>query len=114
MAFNDHKSPGEWLGGGYALASHEAKFATADAAGDVALPELTDTEADPTTGDIRKVVFALMEALFAAWSAQAVADRPEKMQVFRSISEPTPGVVRKTYTVIVDTIPTVQEVEDEA
>lgn len=40
------------------------------------LPELTETEANPSTGDIRKIIFAFEFAIYDAWTAIASADRP--------------------------------------
>jgi hypothetical protein len=53
--------------------------------GDVAA-ELTDSEANATTGDIRKLLFALCEHFYQAQQAQLEADRPTKMVIYRSTS----------------------------
>lgn len=63
-------------------------------------PELTAAEADATTGDIREVLYALLEVLRAKYVATAEADRPTKMTIARStyVDEAT-EVVYRTYTV---------------
>lgn len=83
MAFD--KKPSTWLGPGYAgdSTNHLIKLNTNDASSNKLLAQLTDVLADPTTGDIRVVAFALMESLYQAWVAQAAADRPKKMTINR-------------------------------
>lgn len=49
-------------------------------------PELTAGEADATTGDIRKIVYALMEKLYNEFNERAAADRPVKMTINKSSS----------------------------
>jgi hypothetical protein len=86
MAFN--KAPSAWLGAGYSAdsANDEITFTTADAGSDIGLPELTNAEADETTGDVRAIAHALVERLFQVWNATATADRPVRMSVFRSLN----------------------------
>lgn len=50
------------------------------------LPQLTGTEANPSTGDIRKIMFAFEEAVYNAYQAIAVADRPARWLCNRSSS----------------------------
>lgn len=62
------------------------------------LPGLSDSEANASTGDIRKVMRALMAAIHAAWLAEAAADRPAKMQISRSTyTDDATGETRRTY-----------------
>jgi hypothetical protein len=42
------------------------------------VPELTGAEANPSTGDMRKIVFALEQAIYDAMQAITTADRPAK------------------------------------
>lgn len=70
---------------------------TNDAASNKTLPQLTDAQADPTTGDIRNVAFALCEALYQAWLTQG-ADIPTKMTISRSASASTGGKVLLNYS----------------
>jgi hypothetical protein len=111
MAFNP--SPSAWLGPGYSLDSNEIKFTTADASSDVALPELTDVEAHPTTGDIRSVVHGICEAIADAWAATPQADRPVRMTINRSaVLDNSTGNLTYTYGISLVTTPAV-EVADE-
>lgn len=50
------------------------------------LDEVTDAEADLTTGDWRKVVFGIMEMLNSKWNGTPVGDRPRKLSIFRNIN----------------------------
>lgn len=63
-------------------------------------PEVTAAEADAATGDIRKIVFAIMEKLFQEFNERATADRPTRMTITRgtSVNDETGEIVR-TYTV---------------
>lgn len=82
MAFD--KSPSTWLGAGYTLGTNAVSLKTANAGSDVALPNLTDEEADPSTGDIRKVMEAFCSAFYEAWVATSEEDRPQMMQLFKN------------------------------
>jgi len=112
MAFD--KKPSTWLGAGYAASTenHTITLNTADAASDKTVPELADAEADPTTGDVRKLVFALMEMLYAAWAAQETADRPTRVTIYKS-SQASGAELTHTYTVVCVNDITAQEVADE-
>ena len=46
--------------------------------------ELTAAEADGTTGDIRKLLFAICYELFESWNGKATADRPSNMTISKS------------------------------
>ena len=62
-------------------------------------PEMTAAEADATTGDIRKVLFAIAEKLYDSWNNTATADRPSQMTISKSSSTAvSTGVVTNTYT----------------
>ncbi|MCX7010382.1 MAG: hypothetical protein NTY53_24605 [Kiritimatiellaeota bacterium] len=77
-------------------------------------PELTSVEADGTTGDIRKVLFAMLEELYQKWLATAAADRPSKMTITKSSNlNAATGVVTNVYTVRFSNDIVAQEVEDE-
>ncbi|MFZ4394157.1 MAG: hypothetical protein ACOYOU_00865 [Kiritimatiellia bacterium] len=63
------------------------------------LPQLTAAEADAATGDIRKIVFALVDKMQAAYAALASADRPTKVTITRATSvDDTTGKIRRTYS----------------
>lgn len=77
------------------------------------VPELTATEADedPTVGDSRKLIFALMERFFQWYQAIPSGDRPTRLTITRSdFSDPSTGQITKTYAVQVVTVPTGIEV----
>jgi hypothetical protein len=106
MAFT--KTPTTWLAGW----SENGTDITLPIA---SLPQLTAAEADGTTGDIRKILFALCDALANAWNALAEADRPAKMAIARSTSvNDQTGGVRRAYTLQFDLAAVAEEVEDEA
>lgn len=50
------------------------------------LPELDGTEANPSSGDFRKIMFAIEDAVYNAYQAIASADRPAKWINTRSSS----------------------------
>lgn len=112
MAFD--KKPSTWLGAGYELdaGNHVLKLNTADAASDKTLAQLTDAEGHATTGDIRKVIFALLEALYQAHAAVDAADRPSRVTLYKS-SQATGGVLTHTYTVVCVNDITAEAVADE-
>ncbi len=76
MAFSD--TPKDWLGDGY---SSDGTDMTIPIAG---IPGLTGGEANAATGDIRKIIFALCEALNARYAALPLADRPVKMSIVKT------------------------------
>lgn len=78
-------------------------------------PELTAEEADAETGDIRKVVWALMQQLYEAYNETPTADRPTKwtMNKVSSINSIT-GVVTNIFTMTMYTEITTQEMLDES
>lgn len=98
MAFD--AKPSTWLGAGYDSDSgaHTITANTNDAASNKTFPELTDVEADPTTGDVRKLMYAILNQFYASWAATAAADRPTKMNLVRSTSENTTGDIVRTYS----------------
>lgn len=62
------------------------------------VPELTSVEANPATGDMRKIVFALEAALYDAMQAVDSADRPAKWTNNRQSSfNDTSGVISRTF-----------------
>lgn len=106
MAFNP--APAQWI----ANWSEDATNITVPIA---SFAELTAAEADAATGDIRKVVFAIMDCLADKWYSLAAADRPAKMTISRNTStNETTGVARKTYTVVLETSVSAQEVVAES
>jgi len=79
-------------------------------------PEMTAAEADADTGDIREVLLAIMEQLWAKWYATAEASRPGNMTMHRSSNpDDETGVITKQFTLVFKTQVTsqVQKVIDE-
>lgn len=106
MAFSD--TPTDWISGlaenGTILSFPLASF-----------PELTADEAHGTTGDIRKIWFAILEKLWNEWNDRAAGDRPGKWTQTKSISINTStGVVTTTYVSTIYTDILTQEVVDES
>lgn len=68
------------------------------------LQELTDTEANASTGDWRKIVYAIMEMLYQKYLNTPSADRPSRVTISRSSStnEQT-GRMTRNYTVSIVT-----------
>lgn len=81
--------PSTWLGAGYVAASgsHTVSFTTNDHSGAKTLVQLTDVEANATTGDVRNVFFALCYMMYHAWVTQLAANnRPLQINFGRSVS----------------------------
>lgn len=77
--------PSTHFGAGYSVASNSIRFNTNDAAANKTLTTLTDAEADPTTGDYREVIRALLYKFSTDWDATASEDRPTKMSISKSL-----------------------------
>jgi hypothetical protein len=77
-------------------------------------PQLTAAEADAATGDIRDIVYAIIDKLYTAWIAKAAADRPTKWTCSKSASQnTTTGEITNTYTFVLRTTISAQDVTDE-
>ncbi len=110
MAFD--KKPSTWLGAGYGVASHVAGFNTNDASSNKLLTDIVDADADPTTGDIRIVVFAFLECFYRKWLAQG-ANIPAKLKISRSVSTSSAGSITYAYTVRITVTPATVTVASE-
>jgi hypothetical protein len=64
------------------------------------VPQMSTTEADVSSGDSRKVVFALLDRMYQWYQGLASADKPGKISITRSsfVDETTGNIVR-TYVV---------------
>lgn len=111
MAFN--KAPSNWLGAGYTLNTNVVGFNTNDAATNKTLTQLTNTEANASTGDIREVMFAMLEAFYQAYIAKDNADRPSKLSISRNGTTTSTGNINYTYNVQVEVSPTAVNVTPE-
>lgn len=98
MAFDPN--PATWIPG---WSADDTDIVIADAFGvSGAFPELSPEEAneEPSNpGDIRKVLFAICQALADTWYATDAADRPTKMTISRSspINE-SEGTITRIFT----------------
>ena len=80
-----------------------------------AFPKMTAAEADADSGDIRKVLFAILEAIYAKWLAVDSADRPAMMTVYRSTSvNDVTGETTKTFQLQFKVANTDEEVVNES
>lgn len=78
------------------------------------LPELTGTEANPTTGDFRKIQFAIEAAVYDAYQAIPSADRPTKWLCNRSSSvSDASDIITRNFTNQFNTETSGEEVADE-
>jgi len=76
--------------------------------------ELTAAEADASSGDIRKIWYAILQHMYDAYNDTASGDRPAKWTASRSISvNGTTGVMTTTFTNTIQTEVSAQEVVDE-
>jgi hypothetical protein len=79
-----------------------------------AVPELTAAEADATGGDIRKVLYAILEQAALAYAALATDARPAKMVITRGTNLLTSGNLARSYTFAFELAPASVDVADEA
>jgi len=78
------------------------------------LPEITNAEANATTGDSRRVIYGLLEMLYSKMQNLDSADRPTKLTILRATYEDTnTGEFVKTFTITVRASATGFEVADE-
>jgi hypothetical protein len=78
-------------------------------------PELTAAEADAATGDIRKIMFAIVEKFYSVYIATLSADRPTKFTITKTATaDMVRGVLKNRYTIICETDVSAQEVREEA
>ena len=90
-------TPATWLGATYSFADGKLRF---DLTG---YPELTAGEVNPTSGDIRKLLFGLLEGIYQQYrtanQALPTAQRPQRTRVSKTVSEDeNTGVVTRTYS----------------
>ena len=103
MALTD-KSPATWLGAGYNSSSGKIELNTNDADANRLLTELTDAEADETTGDFRKLLFGILDGLYTQFTTKnatlAPADRSQRVTFTRSssVNEAT-GLINRSYNI---------------
>jgi hypothetical protein len=106
--------PSTFFGAGMTNGTNTLILSTNDASGTKLLTQLTDAEAHVTTGDFRKIIFAIMEMLSTKWEATDVADRPAKVAITKSSSiNALTGAITNAYTVVCYNELGAQEVADE-
>ena len=105
MAFD--KTPTTWL----ANWSEDGTDITVPVA---TFTELTAAEADAANGDIRKIVFALLEHLYQGWIGTASADRPVKWTMSKTATiNAVNNAITSRYVVTLITDIGTQEVREE-
>lgn len=105
MAFD--KTPTEWLTGW----SEDGTDITVPIG---TFPELDADEADGTTGDIRRILFALIEKFYQEYNSRDAEDRPTQMRIYKSSSlNPSTGEVANSYSFLFTCALEGQEVKDE-
>lgn len=97
-------TPATWLGQTYSFENGQLRF---DLTG---YPELTAGEVDPTSGDVRKLLFGLLEGIYQKYrtanQALPSAERPQRTRVSKSVAEDeSTGVVTRTYSFRFDLSP---------
>ena len=79
-----------------------------------AFPEMTSAEANATTGDIRKVLYAMCEGFYQQWNNTATGDRPLKYTITRtSTVNEINNQITKRYTFTFVTAPSGADVVSE-
>lgn len=77
--------------------------------------ELTAAEADASTGDIRKIMFAILEQIWDVYNALPTADRPLKMVIQKSATVNTQyNKITSKYIFTIETDIGTQEVRAES
>lgn len=108
MAWATYASPGEWV----ANWSENGTDITIPIA---SIPEITAAEADGTTGDMRKCIYALLAKFYAFWLTIPTADRPAMMTIYRSTStNDVTGEITQTFQFQFKITNTGTEVADES
>jgi len=103
--------PSAFFGAGYAYSTNAITLNT-EAHASPLLEELEAAEANATTGDYRRILYALMEMMYQKFLV--VTPVPGKLTFTRSTYEDTStGELVRTYTFQVRTIPTGVEVAEE-
>ena len=95
MAFDPH--PSTWLGAGYSYASDAITFGTSTNANPT-LTQLSNADANASTGDIREIIRALCYKFSAAWDATSEANRPSQMTIYKSITYNSSGAAVESYS----------------
>ncbi|MFA6043373.1 MAG: hypothetical protein WC718_00185 [Phycisphaerales bacterium] len=90
MAFDP--APSYWIAG-WAVDASDIVVPIASLTG------LTLAEADGITGDIRDVLFSLIEKIWSDYDGLDAADRPTKMTITKNTGYSTGGEIKRTYVI---------------
>ena len=102
MAFT--KAPSGWLGAGYTVSGSGTTAAinfgiNGNTAVGEALPLITSSEANASTGDIRMIYYGIVEQLYQSYVTKAAGDLPSRMTFSRNSSvSSTTGLITTTYS----------------
>jgi len=78
-------------------------------------PEMSAADADAATGDIRKIMFAILEKFYSVYLATATADRPVKLTVTKTATaDMVRSVIKSRYVFTCETDISAQEVREES
>ena len=95
MPFNP--APTALFGADYTGSSTDAALKISD------FPELTAAEADGTTGDSRKMLYAILSKVELGVNALEAANKPSKMTISKSSTAPNAlGVFRRSFSISFD------------
>ena len=99
--------PSDWFGAGYASSSSAHTVTLNSVSGTPGtLAQLSDANADPTTGNAEMIITAFMELFLAAYIARKAADNPKNVKVTKGPNiDPSTGNQVLTYTVQIQTNP---------
>jgi hypothetical protein len=92
------KVPSAWLGAGYTLSSNKVQFNTSTAGSNPLVLELTDAQANATTGDIAQIFYGLSSMMHKAYAAKADADRPANMTLNKSTQSVSETQILHSFT----------------
>lgn len=84
--------PVNWLGAGYGASPNFISMRTLDNPSDPVVLQLSDAKADPDTGDVRQIMFALCHAMWESWINQLTFEPPNiphNMSIQRSVGPGT-------------------------
>ena len=108
-------TPSSWLGDGYSAndSTHTITLPIAGHANQV-FTDISDAEANASSGDIRKIMYGLMEGIYTKWNAANSTDRPTNWTMYKTSSvNTTTGIVSHTYQVQFNNTVSAQEVANE-
>jgi hypothetical protein len=96
MAYN--KAPTNWLGAGYTLDSNKVQFNTSSAPSNPLVLELTNAQANASSGDVAQVFYGLCSMMNKAWTAKATADRPNNMIINKATQSVSETQIQHSFT----------------